>query len=210
MQIVVLGLGRFGMELARTLASQGHEVLAVDQSEPEVQRLADEVAKAAIADITDEAALRELGVAAMDVGVVATAMVEASVLAVMNLQALGVPVVYAKAQAERHATILRRLGAQRVAQPEKEGGERFAHLIRMRGAQDYMTLTADYGIGVYGAHPSLVGRRLEELDTQAGTRRLLMVVRNEQVQLNPVRSQVIEGADLLVYAGTDEDLAQDL
>ena len=73
-----------------------------------------------------------------------------------------------------------------------------------------MTLTADYGIGVYGAHPSLVGRRLEELDTQAGTRRLLMVVRNEQVQLNPVRSQVIEGTDLLVYAGTDEDLAQDL
>ena len=89
MQIVVLGLGRFGMELARTLASQGHEVLAVDQSEPEVQRLADEVAKAAIADITDEAALRELGVAAMDVGVVATAMVEASVLAVMNLPGAG-------------------------------------------------------------------------------------------------------------------------
>jgi trk system potassium uptake protein TrkA len=201
MQIAVLGLGRFGTQLVRTLSAQGNEVLAVDQSEAEVQRVAEIAARAAIADITDLEALRDLGVTGMDIGVVGTAELEASVLATMNLQSLGVSSIYAKARSERHATILRRIGAQRVVQPEKEGGERFAHLIRVKAAADYLTLSAEYGIGVYEAPAQLVGKPLEELDAQAGTRRLLMVVRNDQVQLNPVRSQVIEAADRLVFAG---------
>ena len=72
MQVAVLGLGRFGSQLVMTLADQGHEVLAVDTSEAEVTRVAAVAAKAAIADIQDEAALRDLNVAAMDVAIVAT------------------------------------------------------------------------------------------------------------------------------------------
>ena len=170
----------------------------------EVQRIAETVAKAAIADITDLEALRELGAAAMDVAVIATAELDASVLATMNLQALEVTNIYAKARSDRHATILRRLGAQRVVQPEKEGGERFAHLLQLSAAQDYLTLTRDYGIGVYAPPAHLVGKRLDDLDGQAGTRRLLMVVRNAEVQLNPVRTQTIEAEDLLVFAGAGQ------
>jgi len=210
MQITVLGLGRFGTQLVRTLSAQGNDVLAVDQREAEVQRVVEVAARAAIADITDLDALRDLGVAGMEIGVVGTADLEASVLATMNLQSLGVPAIYAKARSDRHATILGRIGAGRVVQPEKEGGERFAHLIRVKAAEDYLTLSAEYGIGVYEAPAPLVGKRLEELDAQAGTRRLLMVVRDDEVQLNPVRSQVIEAADRLVFAGADDDLAREL
>ncbi len=210
MQVAVLGLGRFGTQLVRTLSAQGNEVLAVDQREAEVQRVAEVATRAAIADITDLEALRDLGVAGMEVGVVGTADLEASVLATMNLQSLGVPSISAKARSDRHATILRRIGADRVVQPEKEGGERFAHLIRVKTAADYLTLSEEYGIGVYEAPAALVGKRLEELDAQGGTRRLLMVVRDDAVQLNPVRSQVIEAADRLVFAGADDDLSQAL
>ena len=77
--------------------------------------------RAAIADITDMEALRDLGVAGMEVGWWGTADLEASVLATMNLQSLGVPSISAKARSDRHATILRRIGADRVVQPEKEG-----------------------------------------------------------------------------------------
>jgi trk system potassium uptake protein TrkA len=210
MQVAVLGLGRFGTELALSLARQGHEVLAIDSSPTTVQLIADDVAKAAIADITEESALRDLGVHNMDAAVVATSALESSVLASINLQELGVQPIYAKASSERHAQILRRLGADRVVEPEKEGGERFAHLLRVRGAQDYLSLTETYGIGLYRASASLQGQTLERVEQQDTTRRLLMVVQDEQVQLNPPLSQTIEPGDLLVFAGTDDDLAREL
>ncbi len=210
MQVAVLGLGRFGRELALSLARQGHEVLAIDNSAVTVQQIADDVAKAAIADITDIAALRDLGVQDMDAAVVATSALEASVLASINLQELGVQPIYAKARSERHAQILQRLGADRVVEPEKEGGERFAHLLRVRGAQDYLSLSQDYGIGIYRATSALHGETLERVEHPETTRRLLMVVQGEQVQLNPPLSQTIEPGDLLVFSGTDDDLAREL
>lgn len=210
MQVAVLGLGRFGTQLAESLAEEGHEVLAIDISENEIQQIADRVTKAAIADITDEQALQDLGVGNMDVGVVATAVLESSMLAAMNLQSLGVPAVYAKARSDRHATMLRRIGVQRVVEPEKEGGLRFAHLLRLRQAKDYLSLTREYGVAVYEPPPRLYGTTLDKLDEESSTRRLLMLVRDEEVQLNPVRSQTIKANDLLIFSGADEDLAKDL
>ena len=210
MQVAVLGLGRFGTQLAESLSEEGHEVLAIDLSESEVQGIAERVTKAAIADITDEQALRDLGVGNMDVGVVATAFIEASVLAAMNLQLLGVPEVYAKARSQRHATMLRRIGVQRVVEPEKEGGLRFAHLLRLRQAKDYLSLSRDYGIAVYEPPPRLYGTTLDKLDEERSTRRLLMLVRDNEVQVNPVRSETIKANDLLIFSGADEDLAADL
>jgi trk system potassium uptake protein TrkA len=210
MQVAVLGLGRFGTQLALSLAEEKHEVLAVDLNENQVQQIANSVTKAAIADMTDEQALRDLGIDNMDVGVVATAYLEASVLATMNLLSLGVRNVYAKAQSERHAMMLRRLGVQRVVEPEKEGGQRFAHLLRLREAKDYLSLTSEYGVATYEPPPRLYGTTLDQLDEEKSTRRLLMLVRDNEVQLNPVRSQAIKENDLLIFSGADQDLAREL
>ena len=141
---------------------------------------------------------------------VATGQLEASVLATMNLLSLSVPSVIAKASSEGHATILRRIGAHRVVQPERDGGERVAHLLQVRTAQDYLTLTRDYGIGVYAPPERLLGQPLDALDSEGRTRRLLMVVRDNVAQLNPVRSQPLQPGDILVFAGLDTDLARDL
>ena len=210
MQIAVLGLGRFGSQLVRELGNLDHEVLAVDTNEGRVQRAAPHCAKAAVADITDELALRDLGVGRMEAAVVATGVLEASVLAAMNLQALEVPAIYAKASTDLHASILERIGVSRVVQPEQEGGERFAHLLRVQGARDYLSLSADYGIGVYPAPPHLHGQTVSALDEGDTTRRLLIVVRDGRIELNPVRDRVIGPGDAFVFAGRDEDLAREL
>ena len=210
MQIAVLGLGRFGSQLVRELGNLDHEVLAVDNNEGRVQRTAPHCTKAAVADITDELALRDLGVGAMDAAVVATGVLEASVLAAMNVQALGVEAVYAKASTDLHASILERIGVSRVVQPEQEGGARFAHLLRVQGARDYLSLSADYGIGVYPAPSHLHGQTVSALDASDTTRRLLIVVRDGRIELNPVRDRVIGPGDALVFAGRDEDLASEL
>lgn len=48
-QYAVLGLGIFGSTVATTLAEYGCEVIAVDQDESCVERVADEVTKAVVA-----------------------------------------------------------------------------------------------------------------------------------------------------------------
>ena len=168
MQVAVLGLGRFGAHLAETLDDLGHDVLAIDMDEGNVHDLAPKVTDARMADITDIDALRALSVGDVDVAVVATADLEASVLAIMNLKQLKVDVVYAKASSDRHQRILRLLGAQRVIRPERDGAERFAHIIQVAGAADFLPLTPSYGIGVFPIPAPWVGQTIEWALEQSG------------------------------------------
>ncbi len=213
MQVAVLGLGRFGDHLARMLQEQGHDVLAVDIDAGVVNRLADAVARAMIADITDVDALREMSVGDVEVAVVATAELDASVLASMNCQTLGVRSVFAKARSDRHALILERLGVNRVMRPERDGAERFAHILQVREARDFLPLSQAYGVAIFETPRVWLGRKLEVAaasDKSAPTRQLLAIVRDQEVQLSPVLSQEIRKGDLLVYAARDEDLARPL
>lgn len=213
MQVAVLGLGRFGDHLARMLQEQGHDVLAVDIDAGVVNRLADAVSRAMIADITDVDALREMSVGDVEVAVVATAELDASVLASMNCQTLGVRSVFAKARSDRHALILERLGVNRVMRPERDGAERFAHILQVREARDFLPLSQAYGVAIFETPRVWIGRKLEVAsspDKSAPTRQLLAIVRDQEVQLSPVLSQEIRKGDRLVYAARDEDLARPL
>ena len=161
MQVAILGLGRFGAHLAESLDDLGHEVLAIDQDEAVVHELAPRVTDARIADITDIDALQALSLGEVDVAVVATANIEASVLAIMNLKNLNVMVIYAKASSDRHERILHLLGTRKVIRPERDGAERFAHIIRVASADDFLPLTSAYGIGVFPVPAAWVGRTIE-------------------------------------------------
>ena len=210
MQVAVLGLGRFGSHLAEALDDLGHEVLAIDLDEGNVHELAPKVTDARIADITDLDTLRALSLGDVDVAVVATGDLEASVLAMMNLQQLEVQVVYAKASSDRHERILRLLGAKRVIRPERDGAERFAHMIRVSLASDFLPLTPSYGIGVFPIPARWVGQTIEWALERVGARRLIAVVRNDEVLLNPVLSEHVLVGDRFVFSALDEQLGEPL
>ncbi len=210
MQVAVLGLGRFGAHLAEALDDLGHDVLAIDLDEGNVNETAPKVTDARIADITEIDALRALSLAEVDVAVVATGDLEASVLAMMNLQQLNVQVVYAKASSDRHERILRLLGAQRVLRPERDGAERFAHMIQVPRANDFLPLTASYGIGVFPIPATWVQQTIEWTLERAGDRRLIAVVRGDDVLLNPVMSEQVLVGDKFVFSARDEQLGQPL
>ncbi|MGB2568395.1 potassium channel family protein [Micromonospora citrea] len=161
--IVIIGLGRFGCHLAGSLTQLGHEVLAVDRSPDRVQRWSAQLDRVVQADATEEAALRQLGVADFGRVVVAIgASVEASVLSVLALAELGVPQIWARATSEKHAKILASVGAHHVVFPEAETGERVAHLIISR-MLDFIEFGDDFAIAKVPVPPSLVGRQLSEL-----------------------------------------------
>jgi trk system potassium uptake protein TrkA len=126
----VLGLGRFGSAVARSLVHLGHEVLAVDERPEIVQRYASDFTHVVAADTTDTEALRQIGAEQFGVAVVGIGTdIEASVLTVLGLLDLGVKEVWAKAISGKHAAILERLGATHVIRPESQMGKRVAHLV---------------------------------------------------------------------------------
>ncbi len=210
MQVAVLGLGQFGAHLAETLDDLGHDVLAIDLDEGQVNEIAPQVTDARIADITEIDALRALSLGAVDVAVVATGDLEASVLAMMNLQQLDVQMVYAKASSDRHERILRLLGARRVMRPERDGAERFAHMIQVPRASDFLPLTDSYGIGIFPTPAGWAQQTVEWALERVGNRRLIAIVRGEDVLLNPVMSEQVLVGDRFVFSAVDEELGRPL
>jgi trk system potassium uptake protein len=129
-RIAVLGLGRFGGSLALELIRHGWEVVGIDADPSVVQTYADQLTHTAVANTTDEVALRQLGVHEMVHAVVGIGThLEASILTTGLLADLTIPNIWAKAINRQHANILQRVGAHQVVLPEHEMGERVAHLV---------------------------------------------------------------------------------
>ena len=144
---IVLGLGRFGTNVATSLFDLGYEVLAVDNKPQIIQEIVSNVTHAVVADATDEAALRSLGVRNFDMAIVAIGDdIEASILTTVILKDLGVQKVLVKANNDLHAKILKKIGADEIVFPEKEMGERIAHNITQSNILDYINLSPEYSI----------------------------------------------------------------
>jgi len=144
--VVVIGLGRFGTSVARSLVAAGHEVLAMDASEEVVQDLAHELPHVVKADATELKALQQLSVNDFSHAVVSIgANLEASVLTVLNLAQMGIKDIWAKANSPQHGRIAERVGAHHVVYPEADMGERVAHLVTGK-MMDYIELDDGFAI----------------------------------------------------------------
>jgi trk system potassium uptake protein len=160
--VVVIGLGRFGGQVADSLVRMGHEVLAIDENPKLVTHWSDTLTHVVEADATDEEALRQLGIAEFSHAVVAIGSdLEASVLTVLALSELKVPLIWAKAISAKHGKILSSVGAHHVVYPEAAMGERVAHLITGK-MLDYIEFEDGYAIAKVRAPQESVGRSLAD------------------------------------------------
>jgi trk system potassium uptake protein TrkA len=145
-RIAVLGLGRFGGSLAAELMRKDWEVIGIDADAGLLQTYADQLTHTAIANTTDELALRQLGIHEMIHAVVGIGTdIEASILTTSLLADFEIPNIWAKAINRQHARILQRVGAHRVVLPEHETGERVAHLVTGH-LLDFMRFEDDYAL----------------------------------------------------------------
>ncbi len=209
-QIVVIGLGRFGISLATTLSAAGHDVLAVDKDENKVQNIASQVTHAIQADATNESVLRELGVANFDIAIVAIgSAIESSVLSTILLKKLGVHYVIARANDELHGSILEKIGADSVVYAEREMGIKVAHGVTLTEVSDYMTVAPGYGIAKFTVPPHLVGESLSKVGFgykgkwEVAT---LLIQRGKEVIVTPSLGEVVKPEDVLILAGSDDKL----
>ena len=205
---VVIGLGRFGSEVARQLCAQGCEVLAIDTEQELVQRISENVTQAVVADARDKGVLRALGVKDFDCAVVGIGGdLGNSVLTVMNLKELGVPFVVCKAHDETHRQVLVKLGADRVVIPEMENACRLAKSLASENVLDYIELSEDYGIIDVPAPTVWEGKSLIELNVRAKLGvNILAIKRDGGITVSPSADFRIAGGDVVVILGDNAAL----
>lgn len=207
-RVTVIGLGRFGNSVARTLYELGYEVTAIDLREKNIQIASDYVTLAAQGDGTDQDLLEQLNVDQSSVVVVAQGEnLEASVLSALLLKKLKVPWVIAKAKTVLHGELLQKVGADRVVFPELDAGVRLAHSLGVRHISDYITLSPSAGIAKIEAPANLVGHSIEELTQgQKAKLNVLLIKRGNQLITVPHYQETIRAHDELLIVGADVDI----
>lgn len=205
---VVVGLGRFGSEVALELCRQGCEVLAMDVVDDLVGQIANHVTHAVVADAKDKGVLKALGVAEFDCAIVAIGDdLGASVLVTMNLKELGVPYVICKARDATHRRVLEKLGADRMLIPEQEQAFRLARSLSSPNVLDYIELSDEYGIIEVPAPAVWSGKSLRDLNVRAKLGvNILAIRRSGKINVSPAADFVIEQEDVVVVLGDDRAL----
>lgn len=209
-QFVVIGCGRFGTSVAKTLYNQGHDVLAIDGNEEIVQEISDSVTYAAQADVQDENSLKSLGIRNFDVAVISIGSnIQASIMATLIVKEMGVKTVIAKAQNDVHAKVLYKIGADKVVFPERDMGVRVAHNLVSPNILDYIELSPDYSIVEIAAIAEWENKSLKELKlpTKYGVN-VVAIKQIDSMNVTPKADDVIKAGDILIVLGNNKDLSE--
>ncbi|KRF42732.1 potassium uptake system protein [Paenibacillus sp. Soil787] len=207
-QFAIIGMGRFGSSVAKTLSQLGFEVLAIDHREETVQEVSTFVTHAVQADSTDEEALRALGIRNFDVVVVAIGEdIQASILTTLILKEMGIAKIIVKAVNDLHGKVLKKIGADKVVYPERDMGQRVAHHLISSNIIDYIELSADYSIVEIKVSSQMIGKSLKQLDFRAKFGcNVIAIKQNEKLIIPPSAEESLRMDDILVIVGKNSDL----
>jgi trk system potassium uptake protein TrkA len=209
-QFVVIGLGRFGGSITKTLVSLGHEVMALDIDEHKVQEFSLLATQAVQADSTDEQAMKELGIRNFDQAIIAIGdNIQASILTTLILKDMGVTKVTVKATNDYHSKVLEKIGADRIIHPERDMGIRVAHHIVSENVIDYIELSPEYSLVEVVASRAMDGKTLGALDIRANYGCNIMAIRTKDDVMNvsPRAEDEIQQGDILVVIGSNKDIS---
>lgn len=205
--VLVIGLGRFGAACAGELDRLDRDVLAIDDDLELVQKWSDRVTHTVQADARNLEALTQIGAGDFQVAVVAIgSSIEASVLITANLVDLGIPQIWAKAVSHSHGKILARVGANHIVYPEREAGERVAHLVGGR-MLDFIRFDDDFVLTKMYPPKFIRGRGLNESGVRTKYRITVVGVKSPGKPFRYAEADtVVTNHDLIIVSGTSDDV----
>jgi len=207
---VVIGLGKFGFNIAKTLYELGQEVTAIDVDKEVIQRIQDHSSQAVVTDATVSANLTALGVEEVDVAIVSLGeKMDASILVSLHLKELGLKEIWVKAISEDHGKILKRLGVTEVIHVEKDMAHRIAHNLSRPNVLDYLPVSEGYSIQETSVPQAFTGKSLLDLNLRKRFDINVIAIKElvpERLVLNPEADFILKDSDIMVILGRDQDL----
>ena len=211
-QVVVVGLGRFGKSFASKMYNLGHDVMAIDIDPDKVQSMVGQVTYPVTTDASSEMSLRELGVQDFDVGVIALADVEVSIMVSVLFKTLDIKNIIARASSDLHKDTLIRLGCNRVVFAEDEMGEQLANTIFSPNVKEYLELTPNMGISKLSIPKRIVGMSLSEAGfiNHPGNQKLtvISIKRGDNIILYPSNQEILNEDDEISIIGNNSNITK--
>lgn len=206
----VIGLGRFGGSICQELSMEGMEVLAIDVDEDKVNEFKNIASHAVIANSTDEATLKDLGIKNTDHVIVAIGdNIQASILTTVVLTDLDIKKITVKAQNDYHEKILNKIGANQVVHPERDMGKRIARNIISNNILDYLELSDEHSIVEAKVGGKMLGKSLMDLDIRARYGCNVVAIKHgADINVSPSAEDKLESDDVLIVIGADSNLSR--
>ena len=203
--VAVLGLGKYGKSLSEHLYRMGADVLAVDRNMKIIEEFSDKCTSAVCANLDNEDEVNALGLKNMDI--VVTAMggdLAASILCVTVAKEQGVPIVISKASTDRMASILRKVGADKVIDPEGEGGARSARIMVSSIFKDFYELDENMYMIEMAPRPEWIGKDLVELNLRGNMGLNIVAVRSKSKHFHFVNPKAKFNKDDILLIVTEK------
>lgn len=207
MKFGIIGLGRFGYEVAITLAENGMEVLAVDSLESPVMSIKDKVTHAIVLKVNDEETLRNIGIQEMDAVIVAMGenFAQSILITAILKHRLKMARVITRSISQIHKDILELIGADQVILPEQEVGKRLADTLSLPFS-GLIRISSNFSISQLQAPESFIGNIITDLDLFS-IYNVRCIGRKVEDEIIPISDDyVIQDGDLLIIAGNNESL----
>ena len=209
-QIVVIGCGRFGTNLAITLEKLGNEVMVIDKDEEVINSIANKVTHSIICDVRVEGSLKELGLSNFDICVVAIGSdYKTSIIATVEAKELGIPKIIAKATDSVQAMVISKIGADRVIIPERDMGIRVANNISNSNILDSINLSDEYSLVEIAPIEDWIGKSIKESEIRQKYHINIVAVKTQKgLEINISADYVIKDSDILLVAGRNDRISK--
>lgn len=204
-QILVIGLGQFGMSLARTLTEKGFQVIAVDIDPKLVNEAANFVTDAMCLNAIDEMSLSKLSPKDRDLIICSIGSREPSILTVALLKQMGCENIIARATETVHARILKAIGAKQVINPELEYGKKFANKILFKNI--FFDNTSDeLDLLEIPVQPFMKDKTLIELQLPDKFKVIVAGIIKDNKLTRPIPQEKLQEGDRLLVTGNSDDI----
>jgi trk system potassium uptake protein TrkA len=209
-EYAVIGLGRFGVSLAKKLEDLGNTVLGIDRKMKVVQSIADELTQTVCLEATDEKALNEVDIASFSTVVVSIGEnLESSILVTSALKNLGVRYVVCRAATFQHGDILLRVGADQIVYPYQDSGERLAEILSAPRILERLELGPDHSVAEVVVPDSMIGLSISKCNLDREHHLVLLLIkRNEDLIVFPDLDMVLERDDALIVVGENRRIIE--
>jgi trk system potassium uptake protein TrkA len=206
-EYAVIGLGRFGVNVAQRLMEMGHSVLGIENDPQIAKEVENRVTEIYILDATNPDALVEAGITSYKTVVVAiNDDFETNALVTSTLKNLGIPNIISLAGSSRHQEILMRIGANRVVIPAKESGIHLADELSTPGMLNHLALTPDYSLIELKVPAGMVKKKIRDCEKFDVV--VTLILRGSDLILSPDAETVMEMGDILVVVGDKTRLTE--
>ncbi|MDD3520729.1 MAG: TrkA family potassium uptake protein [Actinomycetota bacterium] len=207
---LIIGLGRFGINVARTLTKAGHSVLGVDNDEDIIQKFSFEIDNVMKLDATDSDVLDTLGISEFEAVIISIGekYIQNSILATLLAKEKGAKHVIAKAGTKVQGKVLEKVGADTIVFPEKDMGERIGKSLSSDTLIDYIELSPEVSIIELKTPPFMYGKNLIELNLRKKYSVTIISIKDKEgnIKTPPDVNYNFRETDVLTLIGENEQL----